>query len=139
MPNIFARIENGAVNEIITIEDNTPPLSSRYHASLLDHFVELHGPLQYTVKVGWNYDGSGFSNPPPPPAVAPPKRYIKVSIIRERMEELGKWDNLVNILSNDMPKLVKVLTLDLGIDPEDQEARGLIFAAGADPDEILKE
>lgn len=138
MPNYFARIENGIVSEIVTVDDNTPSLASRYHAALLDHFVELHGADQYTVKAGWNYDGSGFYNVSTP-AFIPQKQLVKVSAFRERMEEAGKWENLVDILKNDISKLLKILTTDSGINPDDAEIRSLISQAGADPNEILKE
>ena len=138
MEQTFARIDNGTVTEIIKILDGEPPLSARYHAALLENFIELHGPEQYTIKPGWNYDGSGFSDRPEPPVLVF-KRYVPVFRVRERMEAAGKWDALVAILQTDMAKLMKVLTLEIGIDPEDQEARQLIALAGANPDEILGE
>jgi hypothetical protein len=136
MPRKYARIDNGMVSEIVNLEDGEPSLASRYHAALLDHFVELHGPEQYTIRLGWNYDGSGFSEPAPPQS-NPAKRYVKVSLVRERMEAAGKWENLVAILQTDMAKLIKVLTLEIGVDVEDQEVRQIILMAGADPDIIL--
>lgn len=139
MPNVYARIENGIVMEVIAVQDGEPPLSVRYHPALLDQFVELHGPEQYRIRPKWNYDGSGFSEPAPPPVAPRSKRYVKVSTVRERMEVIGRWDDLVAILQTDMSKLVKVLTLEIGIDVEDQEARTIIAMAGANPDEILRE
>lgn len=138
MSKMFAHIQNGAVLEIVTVDDNTPSLDTRYHAALLEHFVELHGADQYTVKAGWNYDGSGFSSAPTPTLV-PQKQNIKISVFRARMEEAGKWASLLNILKDDVVKLMSLMTLDSGIDPSDQEIRSLITQAGADPDEILRD
>ena len=138
MSKMFAHIQNGAVLEIVTVDDNTPSLDTRYHAALLEHFVELHGVDQYTVKAGWNYDGSGFSSAPSPTLVAQ-KQNIKISVFRERMEAADKWTNLINILKDDLGKLMNLMTLDSGISPDDQEIRSLILQTGADPDEILRD
>lgn len=137
MTKFYARINNGIVNEVIKIEDGEPSLSSRYHAALIENIMELNGPEINLVKAGWRYDGSGFSSVPPPPGIVI-KKYVKVSTVRERLEAINKWADLVSLLQNDMPTLIKVLSLEDGIDPEDQQARDLISAIGADPEDILR-
>lgn len=131
----YARIDSGIVVEIIEIEDDTPTLSERYHAAVVESTRELKGNEVFTVKPGWNFDGSGFSKPPPPEALGP--RYVAVATVRERMEAIGKWGALVDVLKLDYPTMIKVLTLREGIASDDPQARTMIEAAGANPDEIL--
>ena len=75
--------------------------------------------------------------PPPPPGPV----YIPASILRERMEAAGKWDAMAALLAGLMatqPGLVlKLLTLNEGVDIADPQARALVEAAGADPNVIL--
>ena len=72
--------------------------------------------------------------PPPPPGPV----YIPASILRERMEAAGKWDAMAALLAGLMstqPGLVlKLLTLNEGVDIADPQARALVAAAGADPE-----
>src|SRR5690349_932486 len=138
MPRFYAHVQNGSVIEVITVNDGDLPLEKRYHAAVLESFIELHGTDQFIVKPGWNYDGSGFYKIPEP-APLPAQRNLRLSVVRDRMEEAGKWDDLVDSLKSDMNKLVKLLMSDTGINPEDQSMRDLIASTGADPDEILKE
>lgn len=133
---IYARVESGTVTEIVKIDETEPELEQRYHAAVLDHFIELQGTPAFTVKIGWKYDGQNFYQTPTP-EIRQAKRYVKVSVFRERMEETEHWDALVAILQSDMSTLLRILTLDVGIDPDDQQIRDLIAAAGANPDVIL--
>ena len=75
--------------------------------------------------------------PPPPPGPV----YIPAGVLRERMEAAGKWDAMAALLAGLMatqPGLVlKLLTLNEGVDIADPQARALIVAAGADPNVIL--
>jgi len=69
-----------------------------------------------------------------------PNRSVRVPVItRERLEDLGKWDDVTAILfqPENQAILLKMLTLSEGIDPQDPVARTLIQAVGADPDIIL--
>lgn len=136
MAKTYALIDQGLVSDIVTIQPGDPPLSERYHAAIVESAVELQGALAFTVKPGWLHDGSGFSQRVPEAAPIGP-RYVPVATIRERLEAQGKWEALVAILQADMPTMMKVLTLRDGVAVDDQQARGLIAAAGADPDEIL--
>jgi hypothetical protein len=64
-------------------------------------------------------------------------RYVPVPLARERLEAAGQWDALVTVLSADMPKLVKLLTLRDGLNPADPEVLAVLDAIGADADAIL--
>lgn len=136
MSKTYALISDGLVSDVVTIQPGEAPLSERYHAAIVESAVELQGALVFTVKPGWLHDGSGFSQRVVDAAPAGPL-YIPVHTIRERLEEQGKWEALVSILQSDMPTMLKVLTLRDGVASDDQQARGLIAAVGADPDEIL--
>lgn len=67
----------------------------------------------------------------PPPAPV----YVPVATARERLEAIEKWDDLVAALPP--AKLAKLLSLREGISPDDEEARAVLTAIGADPDAIL--
>jgi len=75
----------------------------------------------------------------PDPRLTPTKWYCPVWLARRRLEALGRWDEMVAILFQPpyQSMLVKMLTLEVGIDPEDPQAQALITAAGADPAAIL--
>jgi hypothetical protein len=103
---------------------------------------EVHPSFEWVncvsaVQAGWSYDGSAFACPAAPSTVAPAKKYVPVHVARERLEAAGKWVALVNALSSDMPRLIKLLTLSLGLDPDDAEVRSVLTAIGADPNMIL--
>lgn len=132
----YARIKKGVVVEVIQIDETEAKLSDRYHAAIVDEFIPLFGAVALMVKPGHLYDGAGFTQPAiPVPEIM--ERYVTVATIRERMEEAGKWADLVDILKTDMALMMKVLTLRDGIAATDPQARAMIAAAGADPDVIL--
>lgn len=133
---IYAHIVDGTVAELITINPGEPELAARYHAAFLENVRELKGNEVFAVKTGWKFDGGSFYQAPPP-AVQPGPLYITVATVRERMEAVGKWADLVEVLKTDWPTMIKVLTLRDGIDATDPQARAMIEAAGANPDEIL--
>lgn len=132
----YARVSNGRVMEIIRIAEGEPPLSERYHASIVSEFIPLHGVDASLVRPGYLYDGAGFSQPAAPASQYMP-RYVPVATIRERMEAQGRWSDMAAILQGDMALMLKVLTLREGIAADDPQAREMIAATGADPDEIL--
>jgi hypothetical protein len=71
------------------------------------------------------------------PGAPPLVRYLPVPLVRERLEAVGRWDDLAALLVSQPAIMLKVLTLTEGIAADDQQARDLISAAGADPAEIL--
>lgn len=73
------------------------------------------------------------------PGRTPPKWYCPVWLARRRLEALGLWDDMVAMLFQApyQSALVKLLSLEIGIDPEDAQAQALITAVGADPAAIL--
>jgi hypothetical protein len=85
------------------------------------------------------FDGVAMPAPsgltPGPTSMGP--RYVPVHVARARLEVAGQWDTLVGVLAGDMPRLVKLLTLEVGLDAADPEVRAVLSAIGADPDAIL--
>jgi hypothetical protein len=65
--------------------------------------------------------------------------YCPVWLARRRLEALGLWDDMVAVLFQPayQSMLVKMLSLEIGIDPDDAQAQALIAAVGADPAIIL--
>jgi hypothetical protein len=135
----YAFVEDGVVREVVHTPPGTPMLKHRYHADLLPKFVPVVGLLVPQVAPGWRWDGSAFLPPAPPPPPGP--TYIPAGILRERMEAAGKWDAmaamLVDLMATQPGLVLKLLTLNEGVDPADPQARALIVAAGADPNVIL--
>ncbi len=73
-----------------------------------------------------------------PPA---PLRYlVPLPMVDFRMRFIGKWDAMMTILNMESNAAAKQRLFDLfeGIYSDDAEARALIAATGADPDEILR-
>ncbi|HWL80942.1 MAG TPA: hypothetical protein VNR89_08315 [Roseomonas sp.] len=68
----YARIENGAVAEIIAIPEDGPPLSDRYHPSFVAACFELTADQIESVQVGDLYADGVFSPAPPPAPSADP-------------------------------------------------------------------
>jgi hypothetical protein len=63
---MFARIENGAVAELLATEATVEGL---FHPSL--RWVAV-GEAEVAVAVGWRHGAAGFAPPPPEPAAAAP-------------------------------------------------------------------
>jgi hypothetical protein len=135
----YALVNSGTVMEIFVDEDGGTPLKQRIPAQMFDELVPIPKNVDNMVAVGYSYDGNSFFKalPPQPPAPGTVKQYIPVYLIRERMERDQTWDRMVTLLASDMPTMVKVLTLQNGIDPADEQARQLIAASGSDPNIIL--
>ena len=53
--NKYAFVQNGAVCEIITIEDNTPPIQDRYHPDFVARVSDIT-LLIPQPQVGWLFD-----------------------------------------------------------------------------------
>lgn len=64
MSKTFARIENGAIAELLQ-SDDAP--AGRFHPSLV--WMDVTG---LPVQLGWVEGSGGFTPPPPLPAAAPP-------------------------------------------------------------------
>ncbi|UZO91780.1 hypothetical protein [Roseomonas mucosa] len=64
----YARIVNGVVAEIISIEE-IPPIDERFHPDVVATLVEMPGHRLDEISVGYLYNGSDFVAPPP--AAAP--------------------------------------------------------------------
>lgn len=135
----YALVVDGRVSEIFEEADGGLPLSQTLPKAMIDDLVEINSAKVSSVKPGMLYDGTNFFSLPPQtlPTAETVTQYIPVYLVRERMEADGKWNQLVSILSKDMPTMMRVLTLEMGIDPNDTQARELIKAAGADPNIIL--
>lgn len=74
-------------------------------------------------------------NPPPVP------RYIvPLGVMHARLQLAEKWDAVMAVLNADGNEEAKarLMRLNEGIYFDDTEARALLTAAGADPDEILR-
>jgi hypothetical protein len=67
----------------------------------------------------------------------PPVRYVPVPLVRQRLEAAGQWEAVAAVLMQNPAAMLRVLTLEQGIDPANEEAREMLTAAGADPDVIL--
>lgn len=134
---VYAHVEAGRVLEVIHIEPGTPSLAERYYAAIVENCILLVGNQIRNVKPGMLYDGNGFYTPAlPQPVVVP--QYVTVATIRERLEAIGKWSDLIALLQQDMPTMVKVLTLRDGVLPDDPLAQSMLKAIGLDPDTILR-
>ncbi len=132
----YARIDNGIVAEIIEIADGTPAIQDRYHYSVVEKSVPLNGADLFAVKIGWKYDGVSFSQTTAP--VAPPApRYIPVWLARQRLEEMGLWDEVSAIIFANPAMALKVLTLESGLDVNDPQVLQVLAAVGADPAVVL--
>lgn len=62
---LYARIQDGAVAEIIEITDG-PTLEERYHPDIVAQCVTLKGAQVQNVTPGYTYDGSSFTAPVAP-------------------------------------------------------------------------
>lgn len=71
MTNRWARIADGIVAEIVEIPEGSPPLSARYHPSVVADMVPV--PAGAVVADGWRYQAPTglFTAPAPVPAAAP--------------------------------------------------------------------
>jgi hypothetical protein len=49
------------------------------------------------VGPGWTYDGDGFTAPPTPPA---PRRLLAKSTVQERVNAIGKLDEVMTVLNS---------------------------------------
>jgi hypothetical protein len=120
---MWAHIVNGAVVEITSDDPR-----GRFYSSIV--WVACDA----TVRPGWVYEAGAFHAPTAPEAQAV---YVPVPVARARLEAAGKWAALVTALSSDMPSLIKLMTLQYGLDPNDQQVRSILTAIGADPAVIL--
>ena len=132
----YARVDGGVVQEVVDTPPGTPMLRDRYHPDVLASFVPVPIAMARRVVPGWVWDGASF-NPPPAHDSPPAIRYIPVSLVRQRMEEAGRLEALGAVLLANPGVMVKVFSLEQGVDPTDPDARSLIMAAGGDPDIIL--
>ncbi len=135
----YALVVNGRVSEIFHQSDGDLPLEQRLPKAMINDLVEIGASQHFSVKPGMMYDGTNFFVLPPPvlPTAETVTQYIPIYIVRERLEAEGNWPRLVELLSQDMPTMLRVLTLQSGIDPKDLQARALIQAIGSDPDIIF--
>lgn len=137
---IYARVDAGVVQEVVDVPAGTAPLSERYTADIAAQFVPVPFALGRQVAPGWLWDGAVFAEPTRSVA-PPPKRYVPVSLIRERLEAARLWDEMAALLWSLGPVepalVVKLLTLGEGIAQDDEKARTLLQMIGADPDAIL--
>lgn len=72
-----------------------------------------------------------------PTAAAPPIAYVPVYRVRERLEAAGLWEAVAQAVAADPAKMLKLATLQQGIDPNDPDVAALLTALGADPAAIL--
>lgn len=134
----FALVDAGLVREVIVVPPGTAMLRDRFHPDVLAKLVTIPPTMVAQVGPGWRWDGSAFIAPLLSPASP---TYIQAGVIRERMEAVGKWDEMAALLFALMPTnpglVFKLLTLTEGVDVNDEQARALIAQAGADPNTIL--
>jgi hypothetical protein len=138
---LYARVQDGIVQEIIDL----PPgqrITDLFHSDLVPQFVAVPHADTSRIRSGWRYDGSAFGEAPPMVAAPVVPRFLPASTLRERMEAVGRWDEMAALLAGLMSKqpglVFRLLTLSEGIDPQDQQTRALIAEAGANPDDILR-
>lgn len=99
---VYARIADGVVAELITVEGD-PPVEERFPQVILDTLVEIPEDRVETVREGWTYSASGFEPPPPPPPTPEPPAPTKeellqriialetmVATLREQIESLSE-------------------------------------------------
>jgi hypothetical protein len=68
---------------------------------------------------------------------AGPNRYVPAWLARQRLEPMGKWVPLVTyLLANDPATLFKLCTLERGLDPADQQVRGLLLQLGLTEEQV---
>lgn len=136
----YALVEAGIVREVVDVPAGTATLSARFHPDVVAKMVSVPAAMGRQVGPGWSWDGSAFSAPAAPVAVAH-KRYIPVSLVRERLEAARLWDETAALLWSLGPVepalVMKLLTLGDGIAQDDEKARTLLQMVGADPDAIL--
>ena len=71
------------------------------------------------------------------PAAAAAVRYVPVWLARQRLEAASRWAAVAAALASDPAMLLKVATLQLGLDAADVQVRALLTACGANADAIL--
>lgn len=67
-----------------------------------------------------------------------PKAMVPLGVLAARIIASGKLAAVVAVLDANPNAKAKMVGLLEGIYPDDEEARALLAAAGADPDEILR-
>jgi hypothetical protein len=70
---------------------------------------------------------------------APDDTLVPLSVVAERLKAAGCWEAAVALVFDaaNRSALADLIMVQQGIAPDDPQARGLIAAAGADPEAIL--
>lgn len=95
----YARIEDGKVAEIVTLEDGFA-IAECFPAEL--QFVEAEDDAE----VGWSFDGTSFEAPEPAPPVEPlPVTSVHGAYLRAALAEAGDLDRVYEAHASDPIKL----------------------------------
>lgn len=83
-----------------------------------DAFAAERGWVKLTggAAIGWNY-ADGVFKPPASPVVDPSIAYVPVPLFRQRLEKLGLFEDFAGYLAQNPVLMLKVLSLEAGIDP----------------------
>lgn len=128
----YAYVTNGLVREIVPPHPDGFTLAERFPVAYAASCIPI--PDALPVDVGWTYEGDAFA----PPAAEPqpePVRYVRVAVLRRRLQAAGKWEDAVNALTN--AQLIWLVTLESGVDVTDPAVTGLLEAVGADVEATL--
>jgi hypothetical protein len=94
------------------------------------------GPVYYDGRLyipGVTQAALNGAAPGAPPAV----RYVPVYLVRQRLEAAGLWEAIATALAAEPAKMLRVLSLEVGVATNDPDALAMLTAVGADPAEIL--
>ncbi|GAC1332141.1 MAG: hypothetical protein NVSMB20_03220 [Bradyrhizobium sp.] len=121
---MWALIVNGQVADLTTLDP-----AGRFHPSM------IWVPATASVQTGHLFANGTFSKPPPPPSKP---RFVRLSTIRDRAGLAGKWAALAAAIDA-LPAADKwhLLTLEMGVSPDDTAVIALIKGADLDPVAVL--
>lgn len=101
-------------------------MSEKLHRMVNGKRVELSAEEEAALREEWRLAAEAAQQQP---------RYVSVAELRERLEQAGKYEALVALLTP--AQIFKLSTLKEGVDLQDPTVRQMLAAVGVDADKVL--